>query len=346
MKQSVECNGILVVDKPGGITSHDVVDRVRRLFKTKRVGHTGTLDPDATGVLVLCLGIATRLAEYLSSSRKHYQAEFIFGVCTDTMDASGAVLSEQDASGLTEQTLLDLLPLFRGKILQTPPMVSARHHEGRRLYELAREGVTVEREAREVTISELELTAFRPGPRAHAELEITCSTGTYIRVLADDLGVSTGIGAHMKTLRRTWVGTDVETAFTLGEAHSLESLETARDEGTLHATLVPLSDALRAMPRYTLREEGLLRLLHGQPVSIEEIARECGRVRVRSGCCLPPPSDLHFGIVPDTDGTKTFGASPPPLAELAAILDEQGEVCAVVRRGSDTLTPVKVLKHQ
>ena len=304
-------NGILIVDKPAGITSHDVVDRVRRLFRTKRVGHTGTLDPDATGVLVLCLGNATRIAEYLSSAAKHYQAEFVFGVHTSTMDASGTVIAEKDASHITEQAILGLLPAFRGRILQTPPMVSARHHEGRRLYELAREGVTVERLAREVEISALEMTSFHPGMLPQVTFEVTCSTGTYIRVLADDLGAAAGTGAFMKSLRRTWVGADAATAFTLAEAHTIDKLERAEDTAALPGTLIPLAAGLRAMPHYRLQEDGLRRLRHGQAVSVGEITGAQGRA--------------------DTGGG------------LAAILDEQGEVCALVHCDTDILRPVKVL---
>jgi tRNA pseudouridine55 synthase len=303
--------GVLVLDKPAGMTSHDVVDRIRRLFRTRRVGHTGTLDPDATGVLVLCLGTATRLAEYLSTSAKHYTAEVVFGVTTDTMDGSGVALSESDAAHLSRESVLALLPRFRGKILQVPPMVSARHHQGKRLYELAREGLTVERVAREVEISSLELTEFTAGTAARATLEITCSTGTYIRVLADDLGTAAGTGAHMRSLRRTWVGMDEATAFTLAEAHRLEQLAQDSDAGTVITTLLPLADALRALPHLRLTDDGLRRLRNGQSIGVVEIASATGRALI--------------------DGP------------LAAVLDDQGRVCAVVESGNDMLRPIKVL---
>ena len=311
LNRRAESSGILVVDKPVGMTSHDVVDRVRRLFATRRVGHTGTLDPDATGVLILCLGDATRIAEYLSSAAKHYTAEVVFGRSTDTMDASGIGSESRDASHLTEEAVAALLPAYRGRILQTPPMVSARHHEGRRLYELAREGVTVERQAREVVISELELTAFYPGVAPRAILEITCSTGTYIRVLADDLGKSAGTGAFMNGLRRTWVGMDATTAFTLTEARTLDELERAKGEGSLFPFLFPIASGLRAMPHYRLLEDGLRRLRHGQPISAAEIAG---------------------------DDVAAFAGTA-----LAAILDERGDVCAVVECEAGTLRPLKVL---
>ena len=188
------------------MTSHDVVGVARKLFRTKRVGHTGTLDPDATGVLVLCLGNATRLAEYLSAARKHYVADVVFGIETDSQDASGQVVAERDAAHLTQADVNAILPAFRGAIQQVPPMVSALHHEGQRLYDLARQGIMVERAARAVQIDELELTASIPGAHPTARLEITCSTGTYIRSLAADIGAAAGVGGMMQTLRRTWVG--------------------------------------------------------------------------------------------------------------------------------------------
>ena len=311
MSTASGANGILVVDKPEGMTSHDVVDRVRRIFRTKRVGHTGTLDPDATGVLVLCLGQATRLAEYLSASAKHYRAEFAFGARTDTMDGSGAVIETRDTSALTQQDILEILPRYRGKILQTPPMVSARHHEGRRLYELAREGITVEREPRPIDIMALDLLSFVPGPLASASLEITCSTGTYIRVLAEDIGRDAGTGAYMKTLRRTWVGADSACALTLADAHSLDDLQRTADSGAADSALIPLANALRSMPQLRLTEEGLRRLRHGQSV-------------------------------PRCDSAVDVGSDAPADC-LAAVLDDLGEVCAIVQCGVDSLRPVKVL---
>ena len=150
-------NGILNIDKPAGMTSHDVVARVRRLARIKRVGHAGTLDPDATGVLLVCLGTATRLAEYLAAAGKAYRATLALGATTTTEDASGNVLTRADASGVGEPTLRAVLPRFVGEIEQTPPMVSAVHHEGRRLYELAREGITVERSARTISVGRIDL---------------------------------------------------------------------------------------------------------------------------------------------------------------------------------------------
>jgi tRNA pseudouridine55 synthase len=312
VKSASEYNGIVVVDKPAGMTSHDVVDKIRRLFRTKRVGHTGTLDPDATGVLVLCLGQATRLAEYLSAAQKHYATEVTFGVETSTLDASGSVLKETGASHVTEAAVQALLPAFRGTILQTPPMVSARHHEGKRLYELAREGVVVEREAREVTIAQFELTGFQPGEHPTAALEVTCSTGTYIRVLADDLGRAAGVGAMMQSLRRTWVGSDATTAYTLQDAWTLEELQEKAVAGTLADAVLPTATALRAWTQFRLTPEGLQRLRQGQAVSMEAVAQSW----------LP---------------------ASEPNAEMAAVLDDAGSVCAIVSLTEEQLRPLKVL---
>ena len=271
-KKPSEYNGIVVVDKPAGVTSHDVVDAARRLYRTKRVGHTGTLDPDATGVLVLCLGYATRLAEYLSASRKNYIAEVKFGIESDTQDASGKITREQDASHLTQADLLTLLPRFRGTIEQVPPMVSALHHEGKRLYELAREGITVERDARPVQINGLELLDFAPGTNPIARIEITCSTGTYIRTLAADLGEAAGTGALMQSLRRTWVG-DSQRDFNLQAAHTLDELRPKHDDGTLGETVVSLSAALKSWPQAAMDEAEITRIRNGQAISRPDFQR-------------------------------------------------------------------------
>ena len=211
-------NGVLNVDKPAGMTSHDVVGRIRRLAHLKRVGHAGTLDPDATGVLLVCLGQATRLADYLADEGKAYRATVALGATTTTEDASGEVLTRADASHLTENDLAGILPQFVGDIAQTPPMVSAVHHEGKRLYELARQGITVARAARIVHIESLVLESFTPGASAQATLEIECGKGTYIRTLCADLGATLGTGGHMASLCRTRVGAfTLETAVPLGD---------------------------------------------------------------------------------------------------------------------------------
>ena len=235
-------NGILNLDKPAGMTSHDVVGRVRRVAHLKRVGHAGTLDPDATGVLIVCLGQATRLSDYLADEGKEYKAVLTLGQTTTTEDASGEVLTEADASHVAEADLAALLPRFTGDIAQIPPMVSAVHHEGKRLYELARAGVTVERAARTIRIDAIELVDFTPGPLASATLDVSCGKGTYIRTLCADLGAALGVGGHMATLRRTRVG-----MFTVEAATALDALT----EENLPRLLVPAADALGRWPAQT-----------------------------------------------------------------------------------------------
>jgi tRNA pseudouridine55 synthase len=248
-------DGFLNLHKPAGMTSHDVVARVRRALKTKRAGHAGTLDPDATGVLVVAVGHATRLLPHLPTEPKEYVARITFGVATDTEDASGNPIAEADASGLTEDALRAVLPRFIGEIQQVPPMVSALHHEGRRLYELARKGITVEREARTVTIHAVEASEFMPGPRAEATLRVVCGGGTYIRTLCVDIGAALGLPAHMKTLVREGVG-----PFHLANALTLEELV---ERGA--AALLPMENALN-LPIVAVTDADAARLNNGQAV--------------------------------------------------------------------------------
>jgi tRNA pseudouridine55 synthase len=198
-------SGFLVVDKPGGITSNAVVSRVKKATGINKVGHAGTLDPMATGMVVAAVGPVTRLIRYIQDRPKEYLATAEFGVATDTLDADGSVLSREPM----EMTIADLeavKPRFLGTIHQVPPMVSALRHEGRRLYELAREGVVIERDAREVRIDELEFVEVGPGPYPSVEFRVVCGKGTYVRSLADDIAGALGGSAHLTALRRTRTG--------------------------------------------------------------------------------------------------------------------------------------------
>lgn len=228
-------NGVLNIDKPAGMTSHDVVDRVRRIARIKRVGHAGTLDPDATGVLLVCLGPSTRIVDLITEGEKRYRCVLELGTETDTEDASGNVTAEADASVVTEADLRSATVPFFGDILQIPPMVSAVHHEGKRLYELARQGVVVERKPRPVTVHAIDVADFVPGRRAQATLDVHCGKGTYIRTLCFDIGRALGVGGHMASLRRTAVG-----VFTADTALPLDAL-TPENIGD---ALVPPSQAL------------------------------------------------------------------------------------------------------
>ena len=213
-------DGFAVIDKEPGCTSHDVVARARRLLGIRKVGHAGTLDPDATGVLILGVGRATRLLRYVTALGKTYRATVVFGAATDTCDAAGSVVGTWDMSDLTEARARAAAAAFVGEIQQIPPMVSAVKVGGRRLHELAREGLTVPREPRTVRVESLEVTGFSAGDRPRASVTLTCSSGTYVRTLAADWGAALGGGAHLATLRRTAVG-----SFTESEARPLERLE-------------------------------------------------------------------------------------------------------------------------
>ncbi|MGA1774908.1 MAG: tRNA pseudouridine(55) synthase TruB [Nitriliruptoraceae bacterium] len=231
--------GVLVVDKPAGMTSHDVVDRVRRLAGTTRVGHTGTLDPAATGVLVCCLGRATRLAAPLQAGTKLYAAVVHLGVTTDSDDLDGEVRTRTSAAHLDETTVCGSLGAFRGEQLQVPPMVSAVRVGGERLHEIARRGEEVERAPRRVRIDDLVLDRFTPGETAEVSLLVGCSAGTYIRSLARDLGEALGTGGALASLRRLANG-----PFLAEDAVPLAALEA--DPSLLAARLLAVEDAVRA----------------------------------------------------------------------------------------------------
>lgn len=236
-------NGILNLDKPQGWTSHDAVARVRKLTGVRRVGHAGTLDPLATGVLLVCLGKATRIAEYLMAGRKRYRAVMHLGVSTDSHDADGQVTATSPVTfGRAEVEAA--LEHFRGAIQQVPPMVSALKRQGQPLYKLARRGITVERAARPVEIYQLTLSDWSP-PRF--TLELTCSPGTYVRALARDLGQQLGCGAHLSALTRLSSGD-----FDLEQAIRMEQFAAAAARDEWQALLLPLDAGLKSFPRCTL----------------------------------------------------------------------------------------------
>ena len=250
-RKPAQVHGLLVVDKPRGCTSHDVVDRVRRALGERKVGHSGTLDPDATGVLLIGVGHATRLLRFLDlvtiedlpTTLKVYRGSVVLGSETDSLDSTGAVTATYDmdatVSSLTVDGLQKLVDQnFRGTILQVPPMVSAIRIDGRRLHELAREGVEVEREAREVTVHDISILGLR-GPII--DIEVACSSGTFIRTLAADIGRALGGGAHLRDLRRTRIG-----QFGLEESISLEQLE-AGDPAESRNLLLPVVACVRGL---------------------------------------------------------------------------------------------------
>ncbi|MFN2615374.1 MAG: tRNA pseudouridine(55) synthase TruB [Actinomycetota bacterium] len=249
-------NGFLVVDKPGGITSHDVIDRCRRLLGVRRIGHAGTLDPMATGVLVVGVGRATRLLRFVESEEKGYVAELTFGTETDTLDATGTVVAEHDASGLTRASVEQTMESFVGDVEQVPPMASAVKVGGERLYKKARRGEEVERAPRTVTIPTLELLRFE---NPVAEVRVVCSKGTYVRALAADIGSALGTGAHLSALRRTRVG-----ALDLSHAVALDDVSAE--------TLRPMEEAVARYPRLTVGDDAARALVQGKSLPPAGIA--------------------------------------------------------------------------
>lgn len=251
-------SGILNVDKPAGMTSHDVVAAVRRASGVRRVGHAGTLDPMATGVLIVCLGQATRVIEYLMDSPKTYRAEIVLGVATDTHDAEGRVTYRAPKVEVTREQVEAALSEFLGPIEQVPPMYSALKHEGKPLYKLARQGIEVEREPRRVEIYRLEVTSWAP-PRL--EIEVECGRGTYIRSLAHDLGEALGYGAHLGSLVRLRSG-----RFTLEMAEPLSVVEEAFRLGYWPEIIHPLDEALLDVEAMVVDREAARRIRQGQQV--------------------------------------------------------------------------------
>lgn len=267
------------VDKPVGWTSHDVVDRVRRRLGIKKVGHTGTLDPMATGVLVLCLGQATRLSPFLTDLGKSYRAEIHLGVSTDTLDAEGKVTDRSDHIPKDPEEIFRAVRIFVGEVEQIPPMFSARKVSGKRLYRLARSGQEVEREARRVHIYRIDIQGYVP---PILEVEVHCSKGTYIRSLADDIGKELGCGGHLAGLRRTAVG-NIELSHCIG----LERLESISTKEDLEGHLILPNRALSQMPGLCLTSLQVRRFVHGNAVSDVRTERQLepgGLVRALDAC--------------------------------------------------------------
>jgi tRNA pseudouridine55 synthase len=241
--------GFLLVDKDSGWTSHDVVAKVRSLLKIKKVGHAGTLDPMATGLVVLGLGRATRLLRYVQAAPKEYVARAVFGVATDSLDADGSIL-ERCELPVSQDEVIGAMGRFVGKTLQVPPMVSARKVDGRRLYDLARQGVEIEREAREIDIYQLELIDFAPSDYPEVTFRVVCSTGTYVRVLADDIARALGGRAHLSALRRVRNG-----SLHVADSIPVHDLESAAAAGSLANRVLAPPDGLPDLAQVEIGEE-------------------------------------------------------------------------------------------
>ena len=254
-------DGMLVVDKPKGISSNDAVQWAKRLFGAQKVGHTGSLDPLATGVLPLCFGEATKFSQFLLSSDKKYWVRIRLGVATNSGDADGEVISQADAGHVTQAMVEEALCAFRGRIEQVPSMFSALKHQGQPLYKLARQGIEVERKARCVEIFSNELLSFEEG---ELDLAIHCSKGTYVRTIAEELGASLGVGGHVTELRRTAAG-----PFCEDDLVTFDELEAQRAEGkSLDGNLKPIASAVAQWPAVELSEATSFYLRQGQPVQV------------------------------------------------------------------------------
>lgn len=269
-------NGIIVVNKPLGKTSHDIVYFMRRLTGIKKIGHTGTLDPMASGVLPICIGSATKAADMLTLSDKRYTAELVLGMTTDTQDAEGEVLTEC-AVNLTADEITDAIKSFEGDIEQVPPMYSAIKKDGKKLYELARKGIEVERKKRAVTIHEINIINIDL-ENYIVKIDVLCSKGTYIRTLCEDIGVKLGVGAYMNTLVRTKTG-----RFTIEESHTLDQLAKMKEKGTLSDAITQVDALFEEYPKIALNEKQTRSITNGIRMSYSGTEGQSYRLYDNSG---------------------------------------------------------------
>ncbi len=259
-------HGVINIHKEKGFTSHDVVAKLRGIIGQKKIGHTGTLDPDATGVLPVCLGKATKLCDMLTDKNKTYQTVMLLGKVTDTQDISGEVLSEGDISHLTEEKVLDCIDSFVGAYEQIPPMYSALKVNGKKLYELAREGIEIERKARPVTIYNIKVLAI---DLPYVTMEVSCSKGTYIRTLCHDIGAKLGCGACMNELIRTKVS-----RFVLEESYTLEQVREIKEAGKLDEILVAIDAMFDEYEAVSVKEEFAPLVYNGNSILPKQLVEQ------------------------------------------------------------------------
>ncbi len=260
-------NGVINVYKPKGPTSFQIVHKLRKLLKVKKIGHTGTLDPQAEGVLVICIGEATKIAHLLTNTKKVYEAEIIFGIETDTWDMEGSILREAPCRGI-EKRIKEILPLFQGEVEQIPPMYSAISYKGERLYKLARRGEVVERKPRKVNIYKLEFLRYLEGEHSKLKLLIECSSGTYIRTLAYDLGQKIGCPSSLTNLIRKRVGN-----FSLENSLSIDEIKDYVRENKVEEILIPIEKALDFINIFPLTIHEKNKVKDGQRIYIRDIRR-------------------------------------------------------------------------
>ncbi|EPE65780.1 tRNA pseudouridine synthase B [Pasteurella multocida 2000] len=275
-KRGRDIDGVFLLDKPQGMSSNDIMQKVKRVFQANKAGHTGALDPLATGMLTVCLGEATKFSQFLLDADKRYQVTAKLGERTDTSDAEGQVVETRDVQ-VDVQDILAALPHFRGDLMQVPTMFSALKHQGKPLYEYARAGITVEREARPITIFDLQFIAY---DAPYLTLEVHCSKGTYIRTLVDDLGEYLGCGAHVTVLRRTAVANYPVEA--MMDWDTLQVLAAQQDLALLDQHLLPTDSAVSALPALHLNQEQSKAISFGQRVKFDNPTQLTGQVRLFS----------------------------------------------------------------
>lgn len=288
-------NGVLIIDKPQGFTSFDVIAVVRRLTGQRKTGHTGTLDPNATGVLPVLLGAATKAQDLIVNHDKEYLADFRLGLTTDTLDIWGKETARFD-SRVTRAQIEALLPRFSGEIEQIPPMYSAVQQNGQRLYDLARKGVEVERQARRVTVYRLELTAFDETAQS-GQLLVRCSKGTYVRTLIDDLGAALGSGAVMTALRRTFA-----CGYTLGDCTTLDELKALAESGSIAQRLRSTESLFDTYSALTVSEAQAKRFQNGAPLDLSRTALRSRQPENGTVLRVKNPSGDFLGLGITADG--------------------------------------------
>nr|WP_288665564.1 tRNA pseudouridine(55) synthase TruB [uncultured Dorea sp.] len=262
-------HGIINVYKEKGFTSHDVVAKLRGIVGQKKIGHTGTLDPDATGVLPVCLGKATKLCDLLTDKNKTYEAVLLLGKATDTQDITGEVLEEKSTEALTEEKVREAIEGFIGDYEQIPPMYSALKVNGKKLYELAREGKVIERKARPVKILDIQILEI---DLPKVRMEVSCSKGTYIRTLCHDIGEKLGCGGCMESLIRTRVST-----FRIEDAKTLDEIEALKQEGKLAELLVPIDAMFPSYPKIMVKDDWKAFAKNGNPLDLKMLKEACGQ---------------------------------------------------------------------
>ena len=262
-------HGIINVYKEKGFTSHDVVAKLRGIVGQKKIGHTGTLDPDATGVLPVCLGKATKLCDLLTDKNKTYEAVLLLGKATDTQDITGEVLEEKSTEALTEEKVREAIEGFIGDYEQIPPMYSALKVNGKKLYELAREGKVIERKARPVKILDIQILEI---DLPKVRMEVSCSKGTYIRTLCHDIGEKLGCGGCMESLIRTRVST-----FRIEDAKTLDEIEALKQEGKFAELLVPIDAMFPFYPKITVKDDWKAFAKNGNPLDLKMLKEACGQ---------------------------------------------------------------------